>query len=97
MYEQKKYLYEWLATLVKSMADLPQSVQLLQENFIFDYDKQYPIFIESDFDVKTWEQKKTIYSVETHEKFFKLRDYSEQDFFRLRRQGIHKNRFLEIN
>jgi hypothetical protein len=95
MYEQKKYLYEMSAEVVKSLTELPQSLNLLQENFIFDFSCKYPVVIESEFDIKTWTQTGVRYSVEPHEKFSKLLNYDEHDFYRLRRHGIHKNKFLE--
>jgi hypothetical protein len=91
MFNNKDYIFSEIENCVLEYLKIHQNIFDLQRNFIFSEDKTYPLQIESQYDVETWEKKNLKYQIDNE---FKNEDKS--NLFILRRKGLLKNKIIEI-
>jgi len=68
-----------------------KEVHTVQSAFIYDENVDYPIQIETDFDLIEYKPQKKIYKVES-----KIKKNKGWESFRYRRKGVQKNNLIEI-
>lgn len=89
MYEHRQQAAELAINILKSfIPNVPNNLTLLQNMFIINMDSQYPISLETDYNIDTGKLKQTVYTAtpSTTEKI--------EDFYTMRRKGLIKNRLL---
>jgi putative methyltransferase len=90
IYDNKKKAYALARAVAESFCDVEQGVIDIQTNFIFDPSQQFPISVDLDFDLLTWEDDKSSYEITP-----KATIDGEFDFYRYRRQGLIKNKITK--
>jgi hypothetical protein len=89
MYMHKHQAYQLAKSVAENFCRLDSGIVTLQNNFVFDTNQKFPIMVELDFDLFSWQNSECIYSVipsmSVDKKF---------DFYRHRRQGLLKNKFV---
>ena len=91
MFSNKNYIFDEMEKCVSKYASIDENIFNLQRNFIFSEDTHYPLQIQSEYDIETWEEKKLKYEIDNE---FKNEDKS--NLFILRRKGLLKNKITEI-
>jgi hypothetical protein len=91
MFSNKNYIFDEIEKCVAKYACINANIFNLQRNFIFSEDVNYPLQIESEYDIETWEEKKLKYEIDNE---FKNEDRG--NLFLLRRKGLLKNEITEI-
>jgi len=69
--------------------NLPDSIKNLQNNYVFNPNVSYPVKIESEFDIDTWDKEDRIYNITA-----KLELTDGFEFYTWRRKGLLKNRII---
>jgi hypothetical protein len=90
MYENRFKAYELAKTVAESFCQLEPGIDLLQDNFIFGSEQQYPVTAQIDFDLSTWQDGSNCYEIrpKTTTKQF--------DLYQFRRQGLLKNKITKM-
>jgi glycerol-3-phosphate responsive antiterminator len=86
MYEHRREAAGLATTVLNTLvASVPNSLTLLQEMFIIDTSTNYPIRLETNYNIDTGETNSTLYTAtpRTTEKI--------EDFYTIRRKGLIKN------
>ena len=92
MYENRFKAYELVKTVAESFCELEPGIDLLQNNFLFDPEQQYPVTAQIDFDLGTWQDGSNCYEIRP-----KLTAHKQFDLYQFRRQGLLKNKITKIN
>jgi putative methyltransferase len=89
MYEHRQQAANLAINILKSfISDVPDNLTLLQNMFIINMHSQYPVSLETDYDIDTGKLKQTMYTA-TPSMTEKI-----EDFYTIRRKGLIKNRLL---
>jgi hypothetical protein len=90
MYENRFKAYALAKTVAESFCELEPGIDLLQDNFIFGSEQQYPVTAQIDFDLSTWQDGSNCYEIrpKTTTKQF--------DLYQFRRQGLLKNKITKM-
>lgn len=94
IYDNKQQVFDLAQQVAEQFASLPNGLEKLQENVIFDFDQNYPIDVQVDLDIRSWKPSKTQYTISRNERFNDL-DPNDIDYYRLRRAGVYKNKIQE--
>ena len=86
MYDNKKQAYAIAQEVCTTLCDVEAGVIDLQNNFIYDPDQKFPITVNLDFDLSTWQDAACSYEITP-----KVTVDERFDFYRYRRQGLIKN------
>jgi hypothetical protein len=92
MYKNKSEAFNLGKQVAESFINLDPNVVTLQENFIYDSNQNYPIFVELNFDLLKNNKHNHLKKYEISPK--KILD-SEFDFYRYRRHGLIKNKIIK--
>jgi putative methyltransferase len=92
MYENRFKAYALAKTVAESFCELEPGIDLLQNNFIFDSEQQYPVTAQIDFDLSTWQDGANCYEIRP-----KTTATKQFDLYQFRRQGLLKNRYSKID
>lgn len=90
MYNHKHQAYQLAKLVAENFCRLNSGIVTLQNNFVFDTNQEFPIIVELDFDLISWQNSACIYSV-----IPKMSVDKKFDFYRHRRQGLLKNKFVQ--
>jgi hypothetical protein len=90
MYENRNEAYALARQVAESFCELEPGLDTVQQNFIFDPEQQYPVQAELDFDLSTWTNTTTCYTINP-----KMYLNKEFDFYQYRRQGLIKNKITK--
>lgn len=92
MYDNRVQAYALAQQVAESFGQLEPGVDVVQNNFIFEKDQQYPVTADLDFDITTWNDASNSYEINP-----KIAGTTTQfDFYQFRRQGLLKNRITKI-
>jgi putative methyltransferase len=91
IYNNKQQAYELSQTAAKNFCDLPTGLIQLQNSFIFDPEQSFPITVNLDFDLNSWQENNCSYKIEPN---ITTTD-QEFDFYRYRRLGLIKNKIIK--
>ena len=80
--------------VARTFGELDESIIEIQKNFMYQTAESFPFELHSNYDIDTWEEKNTTYSVSTH-----LKDFVP-DYYHIslqRRRGYLKNVFTPVH
>jgi radical SAM superfamily enzyme YgiQ (UPF0313 family) len=89
-YELKEQAIELAKTCLEHFGTAPEILSDLQQNFVYDQTQQYPIQINSPWDVLTWVDKPSKYTINQ-----KGQITDDFNFYFYRRKGLLKNLFVK--
>lgn len=99
-YQHKETIFDLgLEVAEEFVGRCPKNLDIAQRNFLFDSDQNYPIKLNFDYNIYSFEPGKFTYNLDTN---INLRDFkisknkSQIDFYFLRRRGLLKNQFIEV-
>ena len=92
LFNKKEFLYQIARETAESLAELEPGIVELQENFVYTLNQAYPIKINCDFDITTWENNKTQVQLQS-----KINDNTNFDFYTSRRLGLLKNKITKVS
>jgi putative methyltransferase len=91
MYNNMQLVYQLIEDAIKPLTELDSSVVALQKNMVFDQTVDYPIYVDSKVNIKTWQSESCQYEIKSND--IVLEDFN---FFRARRAGKIKNIFTKL-
>ena len=91
LYNNKQQVFGLLRSIAQDLIKIPEGLVCLQENFLVDPTRKYPIETEMDFDVVNWQNQTKKYQIWSNIEFD-----TEFDFYRYRRQGLVKNQIIAV-
>jgi len=91
LYNNKQQVFGLLRSIAQDLIEIPEGLVCLQENFLVDPTRKYPIETEMDFDVVNWKNHTKKYQIWSNIEFD-----TEFDFYRYRRQGLVKNQIIAV-
>ncbi len=86
LYENKKHIFKFLEEYILKYYSIDDEFIKLHENFIFDCNTNYPLYIDSNVNIITWKKEDVTYKIDN---IFKYED--KTDLFIMRRKGLLKN------
>jgi hypothetical protein len=92
VYEHKGLASQLGVQVAQSFLSVPDSVIELQKFFVYDQQVEYPLTLSSNFNIQNWNHELSIYQVSS-----KVTPNSGLNLFQMRRTGILKNKFVQIN
>jgi hypothetical protein len=90
-YENKSEIYQHVLLVCNKFWQVPSAVQQLQENFIYDPDQNLPLSLPVDLNIYT--NDIGVFNCTITSKMSKSSTF---DFYRLRRQGLIKNKLTFV-
>jgi|694.fasta_scaffold32544_2 putative methyltransferase len=92
VYENRKHVYKLSQQVLEELTDIDPGIKALQQHSIVDKDHQYPVMLDLDFDIDTWQDAQHKYIV------IPVASLTEEfDFYMNRRKGLLKNKIKLIN
>ena len=85
-YDNKQHAYEVGQSCLKQFTDDVTKIDDIQQQFIYDPKSSYPLNIEVDWDLETWEPVKSFYQIAT-------KNQGAFDFNKMQTKGYIKNIF----
>jgi radical SAM superfamily enzyme YgiQ (UPF0313 family) len=92
IYKNKDKAYKLVQQMVESLCELDTSIRHLQENFIFDKNQQYPVMVHAEFELESGANKPTLYRLDS-----RIKSDEHFNFYRYRRQGLTKNKIVNLS
>ena len=92
LFNHKKLLYQLARETAESLTELEPGIIEIQENFVYVPGQEYPIKINCDFDITTWENNATQVQLQS-----KINDNTHFDFYTSRRLGLLKNKITKVS
>lgn len=87
-YESKTQAVDLSLSCLQKFGDVPDVLKVLQHNFVYDQNQQYPIIVDSPWDLLTWQENSSKYTI-------KQKSSIVDDFYFYRRKGLLKNLFVK--
>jgi hypothetical protein len=89
-YNNKESIFEIGKTAFKEFYHAAEQIDYAQKIAIFNEDQIFPIDIELDFNITTWEETKTFYTLSNS---IDISSKKKVDFWTLRRKNLLRNKF----
>lgn len=86
VYENKKLVYELSQQMLEELVDVDPGIKLLQQYSIADQNHRYPVILDLDFDIDSWQQGSQKYVITSQATL-----NEDFDFYLNRRKGLLKN------
>lgn len=94
VYENKKEITKIVGKVfARFNNDIDPALKKIQENLLFDIDVDYPIKVEVDYNINTWENKKTTVLIESR---IDKNNIDLYNFYAMRRKNLVKNQVSVI-
>ena len=92
VYKNKDKAYQLAKQVAESLCELKSGILNLQENFMFDKNQQYPIVVHTEFELESGVSKPISYQICS-----KINTDDQFEFYRFRRNGLIKNKIVNLN
>ena len=92
VYKNKDKAYQLAEQVAESLCELDPGILNLQKNFIFDKNQQYPIVVHTEVELESGVSKPRSYQIVP-----KISKNEQFEFYRCRRNGLLKNKIINLN
>lgn len=92
VYENRQHVYQLSQQMLEELTDIDPGIKLLQQHSMIDKSQQYPVVLDLEFDIGSWQQTQRRYIVTPTATLDE-----EFDFYMNRRKGLLKNQIKLCN
>jgi putative methyltransferase len=89
-FQRQGQIKSFASDVARSFVDIDPSVEILNSNFLFSPEQDYPLFIDLEFDPMDWKKEKSRCILSSQ-----LLMDENFDFYKFRRQGLIKNKIAK--
>lgn len=91
MYKNKELIYQLAQEVCESFGNFDSTVNEIQKLFVIDDNVSYPVQLNTNYNINTWQKESSTYKIES-----RVASIKDVHLYRQRRQGLTKNKITKI-